>query len=91
MSFLPALLEGGWLTGLALAVLAVETLALLVLKPGLRRGLLLWNAAAGAALVGALHAALGGWGAPAVLGLLSVALLAHLGDLAARLSAGPKQ
>jgi len=87
VSIFAGLLEGGWLTGLALAVLAVETIALLVLKPGIRRGLLLWNAAAGTALVGALHAALTGWGALAVLAFLTAALVAHLGDLAARLSA----
>ncbi len=86
MNALLALAGAGWLTAAAAILLAAETLVLLLLRrPAGRPGLILPNAAAGLCLIGAVHAALAGWGAIWVLLFLALALPAHLLDLAFRL------
>lgn len=86
MTALIALAQDGWLTAAAAALLAGETLILLILgRAAGRRGLILPNAAAGLCLIGAVHASLAGWDVIWVLVFLVLALPAHLLDLALRL------
>jgi hypothetical protein len=85
---LDSLIRDGTIVPLILGLMAVEAAALLVWRARTGTGPaplpLLVNLAAGASLLGALWAALSGAGGPAVGGLLALALVAHLTDLALR-------
>ena len=87
MAFLDGLAQSGMLPVIALAALAIEAVFVLVLlrnRPALRASLL-FNAASGAALMGALYVSLTGRGGLPIAVFLAVSLAAHCCDLAIRL------
>lgn len=80
-------LRGGWITGLAVLILVVETGALLALRRRLRLDArpLLFNAASGIALMVALGSALSDAPNHALVVLcLAASFAAHLGDIVTR-------
>ncbi|MFP1633820.1 hypothetical protein ACLB6G_18975 [Zhengella sp. ZM62] len=79
------LLSNGLVALVAAAVLVLETIALLALRPGPARRLVVWNAVAGLGLLGALYIALTAGPGFAVLLALAIGLAGHVGDLATRL------
>jgi len=82
------LFTSGRIADLALAVLALELVALALIRRRLGRGpslaALAFNAASGAGLLLALRSALAGWDWTATAAFLTLSLLAHLGDAAIR-------
>lgn len=84
-----AMIADGTMVVLILALVAVEALALCVYRwrtghgPRLRD--VIFNLAAGAALLMALHSAIAGDSWIWIAGWLAAALVAHLGDMASRL------
>ncbi len=89
IAFVDGLAQSGMLPVIALAALAVEAAFILVVlrnRPALRASLL-FNAASGAALMGALYVALTGGGGVAIAAFLAASLAAHCSDLVIRLRA----
>ena len=86
---LDALVANGAIVFVALALIAAETLALLSVaarRPWLSRRSIVANGLSGAFLLLALQAALADAGSARIALWLSLGLVAHLSDLAARLA-----
>jgi hypothetical protein len=82
------LIESGRIVDVALAVIAVEVVALATLRRALGRGpsvaAILWNAAAGASMLLALRAGLTGAGWTWTAGFFALALATHVVDVSLR-------